>query len=241
MEWWEVLLIVGLFVLVAAVFALVAWGFIHVRKRDGRSDQQQAELVQFVAGRGWSYNPVVRGGGDRYCGTAPFPLAGDNIDICDHITGEFRGRSFSCFEYRKRDGGTDTNRQWRFYTVCAVTMPTSVPRVSVNRPGPMERLDARMFAGMRGAGQVVQVGIPEFDKEFLTTADDESFAREVLAGQPAQFLLADPRAKDAPVQFHGNELITWYQGRLRPEKLDPQLNYLCDLLDRLPEQAWRPA
>ncbi|MFI1967391.1 hypothetical protein ACH429_25275 [Streptomyces pathocidini] len=233
----EVLLVIGFFVLFGSIGGFVIWSFVHVRKRDGRSDQQQAELVRFVEERGWSYTPSKPGGGDRYCGSAPFPDKGVNIDVSDYITGEFRGRTFCCFEYRTRGAGTDTgDRQWRFHTVFALTTPTPVPRTSIRRPQALDRLDARMFGG----GHVVELGIPAFDEEFRVITDDEPFAR-TLAGHLAQFLPSDPRAKNAPLQFHGSELTTWHKGRLRPDQIDPQLTFLCDVVDRLPEQAWRTA
>lgn len=242
---WDQLEPVAIYGLAGAFIGFVIWIGTRWSKKEGRTDQQQAELEQFVRERGWSYTACVSGGGDRYCGSPPFPLKGVDVDVWDHIAGEFRGRTFCCFEYRWLDtdadeDGTGTTNRWRYNAVYAVTTPTPVPRTSVRRPRALERLDARMLAGLRGSGQVVQLGIPEFDKEFLITADDERFVRNVMAGL-APFLPSDPRAQDGPLSFHGNELITWHEGRLRPEHVEPKLNYLHDILGRIPAEAWRQA
>ncbi|MFF0788565.1 hypothetical protein [Streptomyces spiralis] len=53
-----------------------------------------------------------------------------------------------------------------------------------------------------------------------------------------KFLRNDPRAADTPLRFDKGELITWYKGRLRANKVLPKLNYLCDVLEHTPALAW---
>jgi hypothetical protein len=231
----ELLVKIVFFAFFIVIWALVIWAFVHRRKRDGRSGQEQGELEQLALGRGWSYTSFVPGGADRYCGAEPFPTKGVNLGVCDYIVGEFRGHTVCCFEYRKRpvDVDSETTPQMQYFTVFAVTMPTPVPGMIVRRP---QALD-----GMFAHGKVVQSGIPAFDDAFRIITNNEPFARNVMGGSLAQFLPSDPRAKDAPLRFHGNELITWHRGRLRPQQIDSTLNYLCDVLDRIPAQAWHHA
>ncbi|MGA4879290.1 hypothetical protein [Streptomyces lydicamycinicus] len=235
-EAWEVLTLIGMILFMAALFGGCIWAWRHVKKRDDRSPQQREELLQFIESRGWSHTASFPGGGDRYCGGPPLPMQGVNIPIWDYTVGEFRGRAFCCFEYNTRNTNSDGPDTWRYNTVFAVTMPTSGPRMSVERPRPFDKLNARL-GEFFGGGKVVELGVPEFDKAFRIIADDEAFARSVLNGYLAQFLTSDPRAKDQPLRFHGNELLTWHQGRLRPEHIDQKLNYLCDVLDHQPAQA----
>lgn len=125
----EVLILVGMFLFMGAIFGFVIYSWRHTNKRDGRSDQQQEELVQFVEGRGWTYTAFVPGGADRYCGGPPLPIKGVNVPLWDCITGEFRGRAFCCFEYRSRSMNADGPNTWRHSAAFAVTMPTSGPRM----------------------------------------------------------------------------------------------------------------
>lgn len=225
----EALFVVALFLFIGALFAFVITMMVRTGKRDGRTDQEEAGLIRLAHGRGWSYTPSVPGWADRYCGAEPFPQTGTSLAVSDYIAGEFRGRPFCCFEYRSRPAGvgeTGAKPQMRFVSVFAVSMPAAVPRLIIRRP--------RALDGVFAGGRVVQLGIPAFDEDFHVISDDESFARNVVAGYLTQFLTSDPRAKASPLRFHGSELITWHQGRLRPQEIEPNLNYLRDVLDRMP-------
>ena len=87
----------------------------------------------------------------------------------------------------------------------------------------------------------MRLGIPEFDDTFRVVTKDEDFARNVLSGSMTSFLLTDPRAGKSPLQLRDGELFTWYTGTLSPEHLEEKLNYLCDVLDQIPAQAWTAA
>ncbi|GAA3806066.1 hypothetical protein [Streptomyces chiangmaiensis] len=52
------------------------------------------------------------------------------------------------------------------------------------------------------------------------------------------FLSTDPRAAGTPLRFDKGELITWFEGRLRPGDVLPKLNYLCDVLEHTPASVW---
>lgn len=232
-------------VLVPFMIGFTLWSRRSQRKEAKRRAQRREELAQFVQERGWNYTPYVSSGGDRYAGVGPLPTLGlgAHNSIWDHITGEYRRRTFGCFEYHKRGMGNDPgDNKLHFYTVFAITTPAPAPRMTVREREALDRLAARIFSD----GQVVELGIPEFDKKFSIFAHDEAFTRSVMGGRLAQFLLSDPRAEDEILEFHGNELILWRKGAwsagtLGTQDILPKLDYLCDVLDRIPAEAWRPA
>ncbi len=235
-ETWEVLIFIGMILFIAAFLGLFIWASRRVNKRDNRSPQQMEELLQLVESRGWSHIAWAPGQGDRYCGGDPLPMKGVNIPLRDYIVGEFRGRAISCFEHNSRDMNADGPDSVRYSTVFVVTMPTSVPRMVIKRPQALDKVNARA-AAVFGGGKVMELGDPAFDEEFRVIADDEEFTRGVLNASLAHFLMSDARAKDEPLRFQGNILLTWHRGRLRAEHIDQKLNYLCDVLDHLPNQA----
>ena len=163
-------------------------------------------------------------------------MKGTNITIRDHIVGEFRGRPISCFEHNTRDMNADGPDSVLYSAVFAVTMPTPVPRTVIKKPRAADKLNARADA-LFGGGKVMELGDPAFDEAFRLIANDEKFARNALTGLMAQFLTSDPRAKDQPLRFQENHLLTWHRGRLRAEDIEQKLNYLCAVLDHLPAQA----
>jgi hypothetical protein len=118
-----------------------------------------------------------------------------------------------------------------FWTVFAVAAPGTGPELVVRRP---QTLD-----GMTQRGRVVQVGVPEFDEALRVITDDEAFARSALSGEVVPFLTAQPQAvQDSPIRLHNDELLTWRRGRLSAQDFDERLDYLCDVLDRIPPQVW---
>ncbi|MFD4977065.1 hypothetical protein [Streptomyces sp. NPDC058424] len=224
-----------LVILVAGgIFALVITMFVRIRGSETRSVQERAAAVRLAQGRGWSYQQTTHGVVDRLCGMAPLPISGRNLRAMHYITGEFRGRSFCCFQYATGTMGVNDGpgrNQPTYWTVFTVTAPGPGPELVVRRSQPLD--------GMTQRGRLVQVGVPDFDEVFRVITDDESFARNALTGGVVPFLSADPRAtKDAPIRLHNDELLTWRRGRLSPQDLDERLNYLCDVLDRIPLQVW---
>ncbi|MFD0504213.1 hypothetical protein ACFQ0G_17235 [Streptomyces chiangmaiensis] len=219
---------------VGGIFALVITMFVRTRQSETRGVRERAVAIQLAQERGWSYERATYGVVDRLCGMAPLPISGRNVRALHYITGEFRDRGFCCFEYTTGtldvNMGPGSNRPV-FWTVFAVTAPGAGPELVVRRP---QALD-----GMASRGRVVQLGVPEFDEAFRVITDDEPFARSALTGGVAPFLSTDPRAtKDAPIRLHNDELLTWRRGRLSAQDLDERLNYLCDVLDRIPPQVW---
>lgn len=230
----NVLMPVLMILVVAGIFAFVITMLVRTRSSQARGPQERAAAIRLALERGWSYQQATYGVIDRLCGMAPLPITGRNVQALHYISGEFRCRGLCCFEYRT--GTLEVNdgpgrSQPTFWTVFAVTAPGPGPELVVRQPKALD--------GMTQRGRVVQLGVPEFDEAFRVITDDEPFARNALANGLVPFLSTDPRArKDAPIRLHNDELLTWHRGRLSPQGIDERLNYPCDVLDRIPPQAW---
>ncbi|WP_372347771.1 hypothetical protein [Streptomyces sp. KL116D] len=171
----------------------------------------------------------------EYCGIGPMPGSGDNLTAWHHMTGEFRGRSFGCFEYRYANplsgsGRAGGSKKLTFESVFLVSAPGSGPFLQVGQPGRMDTL--------LGRGPRTLLGVPEFDDRFRVGTHDDPFARNLLDGELRAFLLSDDRAPKNPLRVRDDELFTWYTGTLSPQAVEERLNYLCDVLDRIPARTW---
>ncbi|WP_428951926.1 hypothetical protein [Streptomyces sp. cg35] len=228
----------------ALVFALIAGVFVavFVLSRRGRKKNQQtadgyAELARVAQENGWAYAPQAYGRIDQYCGAAAMPGSGSGLRAWHHTTGELRGRSFTFFEHRYvNPGSTHEAGEARTPTVNAifvVTAPGSAPSLEILQP---RKLDAVLDRRER-----TEIGVAEFDAKFRVVTSDEGFARNVLDGTVVPFLLTDSRAASSPLQLRGDELFTWYQGAVSPAAVEEKLNFLCDVLDRIPAQSWSTA
>ncbi|KOX03680.1 hypothetical protein ADK65_05430 [Streptomyces sp. NRRL B-1140] len=225
------------FAVIAGLFTFVGRTFVRTHKADKRMREAWAELPRVASERGWTYEQHARGQATQYCGIGPMPGSGSNLSAWHYITGEFRGRSFKCFEHRYNSptSGNQAGDRERptIEAVFMITTPGSGQPVEVLRPSKTDVLLDRRSR--------MRLDLPEFDDDFRVVTKDENFARNFLSGSLPSFLLTDPRAKKSPLQLRDGELFTWYTGTLSHEALEEKLNYLCDVLDQIPALAWTAA
>lgn len=231
-------LIAALFVLVVVtIFAGVSTLAIMAARRTWRPRGERDALVALAHQRGWTYQHTDTGSADRFRGAEPFPRHSFNLAVSDLVAGTFHGRRFCCFEYRRRAPrqgrrGTAQQRRYEYFRVFAVVTPAAGPRLQVRRAGLGGKLLDRLGAGG------LELGDPEFDREFRVTGEDERFARGVLTDGLRRWLLDDPRSRDLPLRIERDELITWQRGRLTAPTVEPALDHLNDVLDRVPASVW---
>lgn len=63
---------------------------------------------------------------------------------------------------------------------------------------------------------------------------------KVLDQQLAARLLGDERPLRIPMRFEGSGLLGWRRGKIEAETVTWMLDYVCDVLDRVPGFVWRP-
>jgi len=230
-----ILLKVFLFAFVVGMFALVIWAFVRSGKEDKRIRQGWADLARVAAERGWTYEQRARGRATEYCGVGPMPGSGSNLSAWHYVTGEFRGRSFTCFEYRYSNplsgsSGVGESKKLTIESIFLVSAPSSGPFLQIGQPS---KLDAVL-----GRRPRMLLGVPEFDENFRIVTDSEDFAHGILSDPLQAFMLSDPHAQKSPLRLRDDELFTWYTGTLSPQDVEERLDYLCDVLDRIPAQVW---
>lgn len=109
--------------------------------------------------------------------------------------------------------------------------------VAVRTPGVGGDLEIRRRAPHAGAAEGPAEAGP-FGTAFDTSGGDSEFARSVLDGDLASWLLADPRSRSLPVRFTGGYVLTWAPMRLDPDRALLAADYLIDLLEHIPHQTW---
>jgi hypothetical protein len=92
------------------------------------------------------------------------------------------------------------------------------------------------FVGVRD----LQLESDEFNKAFLISTDNDRFAYDILHPRMMQWMLADQRAMSSlPFRFEGGNLVTWMEGTMDPQRVMYLLDYVCDILDRVPSFVWK--
>jgi hypothetical protein len=192
-----------------------------------------AEFTAFAGARGWSYVERDDGLEDRFLG-APFGR-GHGRRVRHVLTGEHRGRRVLVFEYTyKESEGSGDDRRTRTYhhTVASLSTPLPKPTLEVGREGLGRRLLG--FVGVRD----LQLESEEFNKAFHIRTEDDKFAYDVLHPRMMEWLLADGRALDIPFRFERGDLMTFDREEIETAKVDGMLDYLCDVIDRVPSFVW---
>lgn len=220
------------FVLVfAAVLGLVGWLVVRTarRNRAPRDPAVSAGLARLATAKGWTYRPRDAGFLRRFRGY-PFGHGGRSRPAADLVTGTHRGREFACFRYvpaRSLPAGEYAARI-RHARVVAVSLPAPVPRMLLTPAAGTPRR-ARRFT----------TGDDAFDRAYAVGTDDEPFARRLLTVLVRRWLLDNPPA--GALRFAGPDLITWHadDGDFAAGMVEPAVDRLCDLLDRLPADAVR--
>lgn len=83
---------------------------------------------------------------------------------------------------------------------------------------------------------LAQVHAEEFNRTFTVTSAQPSLTRELLDSAMTEFLLFHPHEG---FKIVGNQVMRISPGHLRPEDLQPALDYLDGVLSRIPEQIRR--
>ncbi|WP_326773849.1 hypothetical protein [Streptomyces sp. NBC_01445] len=233
----QILAKIVFFAFIAGMFTLVIRAFVRNSREHDRIRKGWADLEGVAAARGWTYERRSPGRATEYCGVGPMPGKGSGLTAWHYITGEFRGHSFKCFEYRYTDPMSPTtqsgSRKLTYESVFLVSAPGPGPFMQMGRPSKLDRVMGRRPRTL--------LGEPEFDKKFRVAADDEAFIRNILTDDVRAFFLSDQRAEKNPLRVRDDELFTWYTGTMTPQDIEDRLNYLCDVVERIPAQAWTAA
>lgn len=218
MPWWEVVALVVLVIVVAVAMLgrhkLTAY---QVRSWDGLAAQglQEAPADPALATR-WPGLPFDRG-------TDP--------EVSGVRTGHYRGHDVLAFDVSVKEPSSKGPTRMP-YAVYAVTLPSSLPRLEVQRhliPGAARALSLLGRGGKR-------TGDADFDKTFAVDSDDEHFATVVLQEPVRRRMLGD---RLASYRICGDTLLSWMAGAVEATTLGYHLDALAEIADLVPADAWR--
>ncbi|MGH3877595.1 MAG: DUF3137 domain-containing protein [Actinophytocola sp.] len=223
---------IGTVLLVILGLAVVAAVFYFQHKAH---QKKVAEFTAFAAKRGWRYTERDRSLIDRFRGD-PFGR-GHGRDAKHALRGEHRGRQVLAFEYsyKETEGSGDDRRTTTYrHTVVSLSLPAARPTLQVGREGFGRKLLG--FVGVRD----LQLESEQFNEAFHIKADDDKFAYDVLHPRMMEWMLSDQRAQSVPFRFERGDLMTWDREKIDVRKVEWMLDYLCDVVDRVPSFVWKP-
>ncbi|MFL1380336.1 hypothetical protein [Nocardiopsis protaetiae] len=184
----------------------------HFRK------ERVVELRSWARAQGWTYaehHPAPLG-----AAALPRPMGGRSPRFRHVLEGRHGGHHVTLFEHTPRPAARGTGEVPHTYRVVAVRTPGTDTDLEIRR-----RDDAPAGAAT------------DFARAFQVSGGD-GFARAALDRETVEWMLSDPRSRSFPVRFTGEHVLTWAVLRLDPDRALTAADYLIDLIDRVPEQAW---
>jgi hypothetical protein len=194
-------------------------------------EEWDAEVARRAHERGWSFTGEDNRLLERYRPSsglhlyrpghaAPFTSA-ESL-VANVVSGGRRGWPVLAFEYYYVAKGE------RRYRVVAIPLSVSTPRLEVRSWRRYGTRTLRRIAGTRR----LRLGDAEFDRAFLVHTDAPGFARAVLTPDVRRIV-------DLPVKFEDGEIFTYQELSADPDGHLDLADYLIDILERVPEEAWR--
>ncbi|MDA2811041.1 hypothetical protein O4J56_10375 [Nocardiopsis sp. RSe5-2] len=216
---------VGIVIMLVGVVVVIAL----ITSASAREKKTKA-LTGWAERNGWRYQverPELVG---HFEGT-PFTGRGN----AEHaLTGSHRGRKVLQYEYSYTTSsynGQTTTTQRHVYTITAVETPA---------PTPVLEVKGRHF----GHAILDLLGIHDFrlddeafDGTFRVATGDDDFARAVLTEDVRSWLVGHSGGRN-PFRFTGDHVICWESIPMGQEPDLQPADFLADLLDRVPGEAW---
>ena len=192
-----------------------------------------AAFTAYAARNGWRYLERDDDLAQRYLGS-PFGL-GFGQQARHVLHGSYRGRDLVAFEYsykEYRDSGNERRTVTYRNTVVALGTPAARPTLELSREG-----FGRKLLGLVGVRDL-QLESEQFNKTFHIRAENDRFAYDVLHPRTMEWMLADQRCRELPFRFERADLLTWRSGSIDLPTAQRMLDFLCDVLERVPSFVW---
>ena len=183
----------------------------HFRK------ERAAELRGWAHAHGWTYtehHPAPLGDA-----ALPRPLGGRSPRFRHVLAGRHSGHRVTFFEHTPRPATRGAEGDEHTYRVVAVRTPGIDADLEIRRRDDTADRETA------------------FEHAFQVSGCD-GFARAALDRETSEWLFSDPRSRSFPVRFTGEHVLTWAVMRLDPDRALTAADYLIDLIDRVPSQAW---
>lgn len=200
--------------------ALVVGIYFYITWKE--KQKTHSDYAQLAAGLGWRYEKYSTDYNSRYRTYSPFDDG--KRPRADHVfRGSHRGRPLVVFQYSADFQYTEGRSKRQHWQVTVVGMAEEVSTLEVGPRGTLGRIAQRA-----GLGQ--STGDDYFDRRYsVKTADTDLAAR--LLNDDVRSLLRR-RKDDANLLIHGTDIVTWREGPLYPDDMEPWADLLNDVLDR---------
>lgn len=197
-----------------------------------RSEQKRRSLlVQWAAANNWTFAARDDSWCVRWQGE-PFGN-GNNRKARNVLTGQWKGRPFSSFDYSydtyTSNGQGGERTETHYFAVSAVTLPTYLPRLQVTPENLLTRLGNAL--GLSD----IELESEDFNRAFRVSANDPKFASDVLNARTMEMLLARPHFS---WRIEGTDILCWSSGEQHPAEVTARVATMLDVVNGIPSFVW---
>lgn len=212
-----------LFFLIPLVVAVAALGWFTQRRMSERG--RAGTYADWAARNGlqyWTEDPLV----GRPSAAAPFEVPFGSLHDWQgrHVFRGVRGRhhflAYECTRFKDAFQVEEPDR----IQVVAVPVPALVPFLDISR-------EHRDSVDLDFENQA-------FNDKFRVVSASPRFAHDVLDPRMMEWMLHDPWALASRWRFETGWLMTFRPGPLAPGEILPCVDFLVDVMDRVPAHVW---
>jgi hypothetical protein len=216
-----------LVVVIVGIVLVVTLGILAYYRNKKRVDA----LAAFCLGKGWQFSPENSMLTQRWSGD-PFN-EGHSRRARDVVSGTVDGRSFVAFDYsyvtQESDGRGGTTSTTHHYAICALALPSDLPRLCLTPENALTRL------GRAIGVDDIELESEEFNRRYRVTCPDPKFASDVLTPRTMEMLLARPSLH---FRVAGTDLLCWENGKTDTTNLLARTSTLSAFVAGIPSFVW---
>lgn len=154
---------------------------------------------------------------------------GQNRYAFNRLAGYYRGHPIRVFDFhyetRSSDSKGNSQTHHHYFSFFMLLLPREFPEVTIAREGLLSKLAQAL------GYDDIDFESAEFSRKFCVRSKDKRFAYDVCNPRMIEYLLANP---DLTLEIEGPILALAFPSRLKPERIEPNLQRLVTVRELLP-------
>ncbi len=154
---------------------------------------------------------------------------GQNRYAFNRLAGHYRGHPIRVFDFhyetRSSDSKGNSQTHRHYFSFFMLLLPREFPEVTIAREGLLSKLAQAL------GYDDIDFESAEFSRKFCVRSKDKRFAYDVCNPRMIEYLLANP---DLTLEIEGPILALAFPSRLKPERIEPNLQRLVTVRELLP-------
>lgn len=212
-----------LILLIAILLPIVGWAAWQAEKK------RRQGFLDWSAKHGWRYDHRRNATLKHRFGFLDRLQVGHSRKASHHLQGQWQGYDATAFCFRYTTG-SGKNQQTHYLGVVLARLERSFPELRIYPENILSRFGQAM------GFEDIDFESVEFSKAFTVRSQDKKFAYDFCNTGMMELLL---HARDTAMELEHDTLALFVNRYLKPEDMEPMLNYLLSIRGEMPEYLFR--